>query len=157
MSYTVLYTGAFHDTTTQNIGAIDTPQPITINTTDLSNGISLQGTPQSQLKVSYKALYNFAFSAQLENTSGTTAVVDVWFAKNGTPIPDSNTRITLVHNEKNVAAWNIFLDLNVNDYIEIMWASDQTSVRVLSALAQTVPYVRPAVPSIILTVNKVNS
>jgi hypothetical protein len=55
------------------------------------------------------------------------------------------------NNAKQVAAWNFFVDAAANDYFEIMWYSLDSKVQITANIATT----RPAIPSIILTVNQV--
>jgi hypothetical protein len=45
----------------------------------------------------------------------------------------------------------IFLQLNANDYIEVVFASPDATMAVTSFPAITSPYTRPEVPSIITT------
>jgi len=66
--------------------------------------------------------------------------------------PFTNTKFYLVgNNAKMVAAWNFFVNASANDYYEIFWYSSDTNVRVLAEIAGA----RPAIPSIIMTVNQV--
>jgi hypothetical protein len=56
---------------------------------------------------------------------------------------------------KLVAAWNIVETMNANDYLEIAWASADTTYELLGESAKTTPYAKPATPSIIVTVTQV--
>jgi hypothetical protein len=56
------------------------------------------------------------------------------------------------NNAEIFSAYNLFLDLKANDYIEIMFSVTDLSLQVL-AVAATAPV--PAIPSIILTVNNI--
>ena len=63
--------------------------------------------------------------------------------------------MTLVgNNGKHVAAWNFFVNAAAGDYFEICWHSSDTEVFINYIAAATTP-TRPAIPSVILTVNKV--
>ena len=98
-------------------------------------------------------MYNVQFSFQFHGLSGggngTTA--QVWLDKNGTAVPHSNTLVTVNNNSPYVvAAWNFMFDLNANDYFELMWASDDLDVIMLSAAATGF---HPSIPSVILTVS----
>jgi hypothetical protein len=53
-----------------------------------------------------------------------------------------------------VAAWNIFLDLNSADYVQIFWLPSSTQVT-LEHLPASVTPAYPAIPSIIVSVQQV--
>jgi hypothetical protein len=149
--------GAFYDTTTQTAAAINTAYPITFNATDFAQGVT-RGSPTSRIFVDTTNVYNIQFSAQLLNTSGgggggggSAHRVWIWLRKNGVDVPDSATTIRIQgNNTEDVAAWNFLLEMNQGDYFELMWAVDNTAVR-LEAFAAAAFH--PSVPSVILTVS----
>lgn len=148
--------GAFSDTTSQSISAINTPQTITMNTTDIVDGVYL-GSPASRIYCPKSAIYNFQFSLQLQSDSASTKVVAIWARVDGADIPNSATDITIAgSNTQQVAAWNFLLPMNAGQYFELIWASDTTNVSLYYSAAQTSPYARPAIPSVIMTVAQVN-
>jgi hypothetical protein len=142
--------GSFYDTTTQTAAAINTAYAVTLNTTDLSQGVYI-GSPTSRIYVDRPNVYNVQFSAQLDKTSGGVGLVWIWLRKNGVNVPDSAGQVRIQGNDAElVSAWNYLVQLNAGDYIEIMWEVDDTSVQILY---DTATAVHPAVPSIILTVS----
>jgi len=142
--------GSFYDTTTQAATVINTATAITFNTTDISNGVFI-GSPTSRIVVDSEGLYNFALSFQIDKTSGGTAEFYIWFRLNGVNIANSAGFIRIQGNNAEIfSAYNLFLELKANDYVEIMFSVTDLSVEVL-AVAATAPV--PAIPSIILTVN----
>jgi hypothetical protein len=144
--------GAFYDTTTQTAAAINTAYPITFNTTDRAVGFS-RGTPTSRIVVTRQGLYNFQFSAQLDNTSGGNHLAYIWARVNGTDVPQSASEVRLQGNSSElVAAWNFVVLLNANDYFELMWSVDDTAVQIV-ARAAAAPV--PAIPSVLLSVTAV--
>ena len=211
--------GSFYDTTSQTLNAINTAYPININTTDLSNGVSVQttaavvtgsittttldvtgvtsgtldigqtisgtgvtagtritafgtgsggigtytvdvsqtvasttinATKSSRVQVDGAGVYDFQFSAQVDSTSGGDHIIYIWIRKNGTDVSNSASQIRIKGNDsETVAAWNWLIDLAANDYVEMMWAVDDTGVQLLT-VAASAPI--PAIPSVILTV-----
>jgi hypothetical protein len=142
--------GSFYDTTTQTATTINTAKAITFNTTDLSQGVFI-GSPTSRIVVDSEGLYNFALSFQIDKTSGGTAEFYIWFRLNGANVSNSAGFIRIQGNNAEIfSAYNLFLDLKANDYVEIMFSVTDLSVEVL-AVPATAPV--PAIPSIILTVN----
>jgi hypothetical protein len=150
----VNYYGSFYDTTTQtNLGATYA-NIMTYNNTDLSVGVYI--TASSQIVIENTGVYNIQFSAQLDKTDGGNDEVEIWLRKNGVNVPYSATVVELQgNNAEVVAAWNFFVDANANDYYELVWHSIDTQLRILARGTQSNPS-RPEVPSIILTVNKIN-
>jgi hypothetical protein len=154
---TLGYWGSFWSTQDQVAANTTTAYPITYNNTDPdSNGVSI--VSNSRLTFAYAGVYDIQFSAQADRVSGSgTDTVDIWFRKNGTDIADSNTVITVSGGAaaaKTVAAWNYMVELNANDYIELMWRTSDTRLELIADAAGTNP-TRPAIPSIILTASQV--
>ena len=141
--------GSYFSNVDQGPYAADAIQAFTLNQTDWQTGLALQSG--SQLKILNAGKYNIAFSVQFHqlNSSG---VVNIWLAKNGVAIPDTNTKMSITaNNPYYVAAWNFFVSANANDYYEIMWSSSDNHT-----VAENEPAgAHPAVPSIIVTVNQV--
>lgn len=153
-SVPILHYGAFSDTTTQEAASINTPYAMTFNTTDASNGVS-RGSPTSRLVVDEQGVYNIQFSAQLDKKSGATGIIHIWLRKNGTDVPNTASKIAIQGTAAEVvAAWNFIIQLEPSNYVELMWAVDDTNV-VLMAASATSNW--PAVPSVICTVTQVNN
>lgn len=149
------YYGAFSDLTTQTFPA-NTITALQLNTTDLTSGVSLQGSPQTQIKVANTGVYNIQFSAQLNHTTGGIATVTIWLRKNGADIPATSTDVTIEGNgTKIVPAWNFLASAIANDYFEIMVSATDDHCEIYYNGARTSP-VRPALPSLIVTVTQAN-
>ena len=141
--------GAFYDTTTQNAAAINTAYPITINSTNITNGVYI-GTPTSRIYVDRVGTYNFQFSAQLNKSGGGSGNVFIWYRVNGVDAANSATSVTLAGSSSAaVAAWNFVINLSAGDYFELVWSTDNTNCEIQAAAASG-PV--PAIPSVILTV-----
>jgi hypothetical protein len=122
-------------------------------TVDISQTVAsttINATKASRVQVTATGVYNIQFSAQLDKTAGGTGLTYIWIRKNGVDVPDSagQTRIQ-GNNAELLAAWNWLISLAANDYIELMWAGDDTSI-ILLATAAAAPV--PGIPSVILTV-----
>ena len=141
--------GAFYDTTTQNAAAINTAYPITINSTNITNGVYI-GTPTSRIYVDRVGTYNFQFSAQLNKSGGGSGNVFIWYRVNGVDAANSATSVTLAGSSSAaVAAWNFVINLSAGDYFELVWSTSNTNCEIQAAAASG-PV--PAIPSVILTV-----
>jgi hypothetical protein len=150
--------GAFQDTTDQTAANTTTAYAITLNTTDYSNGIYVSNS--SRINVRNYGIYNLQFSIQFKNTTNDGQDVDVWFRKNGTNIANSNSRFHLPARKSGgdpshlIAALNFFVELQANDYVEVMWRVTDTGVSIEHFDTSTSP-TRPAVPSAIVTMTYV--
>ena len=153
-SVPILHYGAFSDTTLQAAASINTAYGMTFNTTDSSNGISI-GSPSSRLVVDFQGVYNVQFSAQLDKTSGGAGNIYIWLRKNGTNVANTASTVAIQGSAaRTVAAWNFIIQLEPTNYVELMWATDDTHVRILAASATSV---WPAIPSVICTITQVNN
>jgi hypothetical protein len=156
---TALPYGAWQDDTTQSAASTTVAYPITLNTTDYAEGITIQSG--SQLKVLYSGIYNIQFSLQLSNLANSTEDVDVWFRVNGTDIPKSNSIFGLAPRKNSsdpyhvIAAMNFFVSLAATDYVQIMWRASNTAITIKAQAAQTSP-TRPSTPSAIVTMQYVS-
>jgi hypothetical protein len=151
--------GSFYDTTLQTALAANTAYPIKLNSTDntATNGFAVGndglGNP-TIIKAASAGVYNIAFSAQLQRTTGgSSETVDIWLRKNGSNLAWTNTAVNVQANAGFlVAAWNFFVQLDANAEFQLMWATTSTAIQLVFG---DLTAVHPQTPSVILTVNKV--
>jgi hypothetical protein len=152
--------GAFQDSTDQVAANTTTAYAVTFNTTDFANGVTMASG--SRITVADAGIWNLQFSIQLKNTTNDGQDVDIWFRKNGTNIDNSNSRFHPPARKGSgdpshiIAALNFFVSMNSNDYIEIMWRTENTGVSIEAFGTSTSP-TRPAVPSAIATMSFVSN
>ena len=152
--------GAFQDSTDQVAASTTVAYLVTFNTTDFSNGVTIASN--SRITVADAGIWNLQFSIQLKNTTNDGQDVDIWFRKNGTNIANSNSRFHLVARKGTgdpshiIASLNFFVDMAANDYVEIVWRTENTGVSIEHFDASTSP-TRPAVPSAIATMSFVSN
>jgi hypothetical protein len=144
-----LRSGAFYDTTTQSAAVINTAYAITLDSTSLTQGVSI-GTPTSRIYVDRTGSYNIQFSLQLVSANAASKDVYIWADVNGTSVPESATKVTLSGSSNAyVAAWNFVIRMSAGDYFRLMWSTSNTNVQI-ARIAASAPV--PAIPSVILTV-----
>ena len=152
--------GAFQDSTDQTAVSTTVAYPVTFNTTDFSNGVSVASN--SRITVTTAGLYNLQFSIQLTNTTNASQDVDIWFQVNGTNVANSNSRFGLAPRKSPgdpyhiIAALNYFVSVNATDYVEIVWRTTDTGVSIEQYPASVSP-TRPAIPSAIATMSFVSA
>jgi hypothetical protein len=127
-----------------------------------SNGISVESG--SRIKVPCAGQYLVTFTLQVTNRSNTAGEFEVWAKDTGVNYPLSNTRFD-VPARKSGSIWShivpaitgIFtVDNPTTDYLEVAWWSDNMNVFIQNYAAGTSP-TRPAIPSVILTINFVSA
>ena len=150
--------GSFYSVVDQTLSTTSEVKPWKYEIVDLSFGVTVEndllGNP-TLITMENAGVYNIAFSTQLYNTGGggSTSAVEIWLAKNGNPVDDSNTKVAVNANSPYVvAAWNFFVTAEANDHFQIMWKTNHTNNHV-HTIAQYDSV--PAVPSVILTVNQI--
>lgn len=150
--------GSFCSTQDQTAASTTTAYAMTLNTTEVANGISV--VSNSRITVDNPGIYNLQFSTQFLNADSSEHDISVWFRKNGSDIARSNSEFTIQKRHGSVdggliTALNIFVELSANDYVEIMWRVSDTDVSIQHIASQASP-TRPETPSVIATMTYVS-
>lgn len=149
--------GGFSDSTDQT-GNVSAGAVITMNTIDVSDGVTLVGG--TDITVPNDGIYTLQFSIQFKNTTNAQEDATVWLRVNGVDLDNSATQYTVPARKSagifgyNVASLTFMLDLNANDYVQIMWIPTNVGVTVEHLPANVSP-AYPAIPSAIATVAQV--
>jgi hypothetical protein len=144
--------GSFYSTQNQT-GSEDEIQIITHNVTDFASGVSM--VSGSQITFAEAGIYTLISSMQYQETGGGTATITGWLRKNGVDVADSATDLKLKGNgDRDLYAINYFVSASAGDYVEFCWSSNDVDTEILYIAPRTSP-TRPAVPSVITTVNRV--
>lgn len=151
--------GSFYDTTDQ-APAANAIAAIKMNTTDLSRGVSVVNDTSSnptRILFAVPGVYNIEFSAQLYRESGgAIKQVTIWLRRNGIDLHDTATRVNVQDNARYlVAAWNFFVEVNADDYVQLMWVQDDAIILQYDPIDTVTPH--PAIPSVIVTVDYVST
>lgn len=152
--------GSFYDTTDVALPA-NSAIPAPLDTTVFASGVSIVDGYKITMAAAGK--YNIAFSSQLLNSAGQRRNITIWLTKNGIAqshwVPESTTDIVLgtaVQDEKNVAAWNFFVDAQAGDFFALMIVASGSQVTLNGGSSlNTTPAGIPQIPATILTVNQV--
>lgn len=151
------YRGSFYSTVSQSQLVANSPKAFTYDVTEANATLGVSISESSKILIENAGVYNIAFSAVMAKTDAGDDFADIWLRKNGQDVPWTNTFLRLnAANDRRVAAWNFFVKAEAGDFYELIWLS-RTSTRlyVIAEPAATSPVIKPAVPSIILTVNQV--
>lgn len=140
--------GNFFDTTTQAIVGVNTHQPVRLNTTDISNQVSIANS--SHIVTAIAGIYNIQFSLRIDKTNGSGAHIYVWLRKNGLDVPNSAAELAVQGTSSEiVAAWNFLVSSNENDYYELIISSTDINIQLKAVSANGVV---PAIPSVTVSV-----
>ena len=156
---------AASDSTDQLATASNTPTVVSFNTLDSGLGFTLAAPGTATADIS--GIYKITYSAQLVNTDNVAHEATFWLKINTgsgfVDVPNSAT-IFSVPARKSAGVFSyvagyseVTFNVEAGDEIELYWATNQAydtspatdGVYIFHDVAQTVPYARPAVPSVI--------
>lgn len=144
------YSGAV--TADQTAATVSTPYALTY-TTSVSDGIA-NGTPASRIVFDEAGQYMVSFSAQIASTSSSTVNFWFWPRINGTDVAGSSMENALHQNGAVlVVSRSAIFEISAGDYLEAMWAVDNTS-GFLSANAATA--FAPAAPASTIAITRLH-
>jgi hypothetical protein len=144
--------GSFYSTQNQS-GSANQIQIVTHNVTDFASGVTM--VSGSQITFAEAGIYTLISTMQYQETGTGTATITGWLRKNGVDVADSATDLKLKGNgDRDLYAVNYFVSASAGDYVEFCWSSNDVDTEILYIAPRTSP-TRPAVPSVITTVNRV--
>ena len=152
--------GAFSNSASQTAAAANTPYVVTLNTSDHTNGTSLAS---NQITVTQDGIYNIQFSLQFENTNtGSPNETWVWIRKNGSNVAGTGSTWSVHASHGGTHGYtlgvaNFFVSCAANDYIELVWATNSTTIQIEAYASSTSPFTRPSIPSSVVTVSFVSA
>jgi len=137
----------FFSTVDQTAAIVNTAYALQFENTYLGEAISITGT---QITPLYSGVYNFELSVELTSGSGSSKELSFWVRRSGVDIANTGrTHVIAGSGRVDDFEYSFTMDLTAGQYLEIMWATDDTGVTI-DYLAAASP--RPAVPSTLLTV-----
>lgn len=121
----------------------------------ITEGITLTGSPLTEITFVEGGLYKLAFTAQIASSSGSTVNFRFWPRLNGTNVTGSTIVASLHNNGATiVVSRTAIFSVSANDVLNVMWATDSTS-GTLKAHAATA--YAPASPSVTLVISRVQA
>ena len=126
------YYGRFSRVVDQTVATEDTPTPVIFDTTEISNGITLNG---SRIEFIDSGFYQISGTFQI-TASSHKGLVYTWVRKNGVDVDHSTHVTTVTNGDTFTMPFEIQLSLDINDYIEIYWARSAAGI-FLDAFAAT--------------------
>ena len=150
--------GAFQSGVDQT-AVVNTATAMTFNVTDYSNAVSI--VSNSRITVTTAGIYNLQWSGQFENADTQLHDASVWIRVNGADVVGSNSLVSVPNkhggvNGHTIAAWNYFVELQANQYVELWWSTDDAQVSLQYYAAGVTP-TRPTTASVIATLSFVSA
>ena len=147
-----IYYGEFTKTNSQSPAVINTAYPLLFTNTEIANGVSIGGTT-SQIIIAQAGLYNIACSVQITSNNAAQKSIWVWLRKNGTTNFTNSARVASItlNGGYLVVTLNEVASLIAGDFIEVMYATDNTNVSIATVAATAFA---PAAPAVILAVTQ---
>ena len=134
---------------------------VPFDTTDTSNGVSLDPLDTSKIVFGVAGYYNVQFSIQLINATSSIDNATLWFRKNTVDIDYSAGIVSIPSKHAGgigatIISWNLVVDVDAGDNIQLMMASNSGNTVAATYPPGTAP-VHPASPSVILTATFVSA
>ena len=147
-----IYYGEFTKTNSQSPAAANTAYPLLFTNREIANGVSI-GTTTSEIYVDQAGLYNIAASVQITSNNSAQKSIWVWLRKNGTTDFPNSARVASItlNNGYLVVTLNEVASLLAGDFIEVMYAANNTNVSIATVAATAFA---PAAPAVILAVTQ---
>ena len=159
---------AASDTTDQYAGGNNTPTVVAWNTLDSGAGWTL--TAPGSATPAQTGVYKITYSAQLANTDNAIHDAVFWLKVDSVDVPRSATYFSVPARKSAgvpsyVAAYSeVTLTITAESVVELWWATDTAATSggtlglyIFADPAQTSPYARPAIPSVIGSITFVSS
>ena len=147
--------GIFYDLSDQPFLA-NTATVVEFDTTGLAVGVSV--VSNTQITFAAAGVYEIASRIQFINAENTPHSANVWFRLDGTDIPYSASELVVPQSSEAgtaVHAITGIVQVTAGQYLEVVVATEDADVSLHHVEPQTVPYVRPDIPSVILVVNRI--
>lgn len=112
----------------------------------------------TRIRMAQTGVYNIQFSIQVEKTDSGVDFIELWLMQNNQNVYESSTQVDITSNHgKAFVAWNFLVYVNdTNNYYELAWYSPDANI-LLKSRNNALDPERPAIPSVIVSVNKVGT
>lgn len=133
--------------------------PMEFDTVVVERGVRLVGT--NTIRVERAGLYNWHLSVHLHNDDSQAHYFELWGRKNGSDIANSRFIYSVPSSHGGspgtiIPSQNFWLQLAAGDEVQILWATDDAEVTIAYHAAEAGPPAKPAAPSLLLTVNRID-
>ena len=123
-------------------------------------GVTVVSGQPTRLNIASAGNYLVLLEMIVQITGNAERNLFLWLAKNGNNIAESAVKVSLRQGVNPVyqtfnKPW-LLHNINANDYIQLKFALSRVdNIKLEFTAAQTTPYIRPAIPSAVITVTQV--
>ena len=144
-----------YSTQNQTASAVDTAYGITWNSIGDNNNISINGSDSTKIDFAKGGTFYINFHATVSSSSASTKTV-YFFPKVNGVTQDHSTIISTVHEngQKKVVSRNGLFTVSAGDYLQAMWAVDDTTAFLENNSATAFA---PSTPSVTLSIAEVTT
>jgi len=142
-----------YTTATHSAASTNTAYAITWENNPIAQHIEVDSGTTSRIVFNHAGTYKIHFSAELVSSSGSSKSIYIWPRVNGTDVPFS-TIVTSLKNsgDRVVASRSGIFQVEADDYLEAMFAVDNTGLSIDGSAATAFA---PAAPSATIIVTEV--
>ena len=134
--------------------AADTAYKIALDNIS-AQGITLTGSPLTEITFVEGGLYSIAFTAQIASSSSSTVNFRFWPRVNGSDVTGSTIVASLHNNGATITvSRTAIFNFAAGDVLNAMWATDSTSG---SLKAHAATAYAPAAPSVTIAINRIQA
>lgn len=146
--------------TTDKTFTANTATQITFDENDFLSGCANDGT--DGIAVEQAGIYNYQFSTQFKNTDTQIHSAWIWLRINGVDVTGTGSKFDIISSHGGtpgfvIGAANFYVELQVNDTVEMWAAVDNIAVTFDATAAQTSPFAMPSIPSVVATLSFVSN
>ena len=146
--------------TTDKTFTANTATQITFDQNDFLSACANDGT--DGILVNRAGIYNYQFSVQLKNTDTQIHSSWIWLRVNGVDVAGTGSKFDVISSHGGtpgyvIAACNFYVQVDAGDTVEMWAAVDNVAVTFDATGAQTVPFIMPAIPSVVATLSFVSA
>ena len=150
--------GTFEERADITFATANTPQVLDLSESEFTIGMSLAS---NRITVDYAGIYDANISALIANQDNQIHDAFIWVRVNGTDVPHSATKFSVIESHGGVdghmpVAVNHPLELEEDDYIEIVAAVVDTDVFLEYRAAQASPFTMPSVPALMVNLQMID-
>jgi hypothetical protein len=147
-----LHYGRFEHFGTISTTSINTSHAVSFTQTIVANGFYIDSATTTRIYAVESGFYDFEFSAQLVSTNSSSKNFWMWARRNGTSSTTARRQTLVGNNVYTVMTCNFALTLEAGEYLEVMYAVDDSAVLLESTPANAFA---PAAPSVTITAMQV--
>ena len=122
----------------------------------INTALNTLGNP-TRIMVIQAGTYQVNYILQFIKPDLGTDEISIWIRKNGNAYPNTHTNYMIQGSSfKNIFTGNYFIDLGVNDYLELFYSVKNSSTTLYGTAPISTTPSRPAIPSVYLSIHSVN-